>query len=56
MESKTRYTMVNRTGHEVYHADSFLGFIGMMFLNGILSALGITILAAIVCGIASLFN
>lgn len=56
MEEKTRYTMVDKRGHEIYHSDSFLGFIGMTFVSVIGSALAITFLGAIVSGISSIFG
>ena len=56
METKTRYTMVNKRGEEIYHSNSFLGFIGSTILVQILSFFFLTIVAAIICGIASLFN
>lgn len=54
--SKTRYTMVSKTGNEIYSADSFMGFIGMTILTNILSALVLVVIAAVFCGIGSLFN
>lgn len=56
MEKKTRYTMVDKLGNEIYHSDSFLGFIGMTILTSLAGAVVIAIIGAIVCGIASLFN
>ncbi len=56
MATKTRYTMVSKSGEELYHSDSFLGFIGTTFLVNILSFFVITIIALIVTGIASLFG
>lgn len=56
METKTRYTMVNKSGEEIYHSDSYLGFIGSAILIHIMSVIVIAIFAAIVCGIGSLFN
>lgn len=56
MEKKTRYTMVDKLGNEIYHSDSFLGFIGKTIVTNILGALALFIIGCIVCGIASLFN
>jgi len=56
MKTKTRYTMVNKSGEEIYHADSFLGFIGSTILVQLMSLIVITIIAAIFCGIGSLFS
>lgn len=55
MSKKTRYTMVGRDGNEIYHADSFLGFIAIQILTACGSALAIAIVGGIICGIASLF-
>lgn len=54
MEKKTRYTMVDRSGRELYHSDSFLGFIGSTVLVIIISIVFLICIAAIVCGIATL--
>ena len=56
MVEKTRYTMVDKRGNEIYHSDSFLGFIGMTIITVFGSALAIMILGGIVCGIASIFG
>lgn len=56
MTTKTRYTMVDKRGNEIYHSDSFLGFIGMTFVTVIGSALAIAFLGAIVSGISSIFG
>lgn len=56
MEAKTRYTMVNRRGEEIYHSDSYLGFIGSAVLISIMSVVVLTIIAAVICGIGSLFS
>ena len=56
METKTRYTMVNKRGVEIYHADSFLGFIRSTILVQLVSFITIAIVAAIVCGIGSIFS
>lgn len=56
MEKKTRYKMVDKLGNEIYHSDSFLGFIGMTIVSGLLGAVAIGLIGMIVCGIASLFN
>ena len=52
MATKTRYTMVDKGGNEIYHADSFLGFIGMTIVTVFGSAIAICILGGIVCGIS----
>lgn len=54
--SKTRYTLVSKTGSEMYSANSFLGFIGLIFLHTIFTMIGFILLAAIVCGIGSIFS
>ena len=56
METKTRYTMVNRRGEEIYHSDSFLGFIGSTILTGLLSVIAIAIIGGIFCAIGSLLS
>ncbi len=56
METKTRYTMVNKRGEEIYHSDSFLGFIGSTILVHLLSFFAIMIFAMIICGISSFFS
>lgn len=56
MEKKTRYTMLDKSGREMYHSDSFLGFIGTTILAQLLGILFLFVIAAIVCGIASIFN
>ena len=56
MKTKTRYTMVNKRGEEIYHSDSFLGFIGSTILVYLMSFFAIMIFAMIVCGIGSLFS
>ena len=56
MERKTRYTMVDKRGKELYSSDSFLGFIGSTIIVQIGSAIVIAIIAAVICGIASLFS
>ena len=56
MATKTRYTMVDKSSNEIYHADSFLGFIGMTIVTVFGSAIAICILGGIVCGISSIFG
>ena len=56
MEEKQRYTLVDKRGNEIYHSDSFLGFIGMTIITVFGSALAIMILGGIVCGISSIFG
>ena len=56
MEKTTRYTMVDKTGREIYHSDSFLGFIGTTFLADFIGLIFALILAMIVCGISSIFS
>ena len=36
METKTRYTVVNKRGEELYHADSFFGFIGNILTGNLI--------------------
>lgn len=56
MERKTRYTMVDKRGREIYHSDSFLGFIGTTILVHLLGIFFLMIIAGVVCGISSIFN
>ena len=56
MGTKTRYTMVNKRGEEIYHSDSFLGFIGSTIIVQFMSVFAIMFIAMIICGIASIFN
>lgn len=56
MASKTRYTMVNKRGEDLYHSDSFLGFIGSTILVYLFSILALTFIAMIICGIGSIFS
>ena len=56
METKTRYTMVNKRGEEIYHSTSFLGFIGSTILAQLLGVIMFLVFIAIISGIASLFS
>ena len=56
MDTKTRYTMVNKRGEEIYHSDSFWGFVGSTILIGLLSVIALAIIGGIFCTIGSLFN
>jgi len=56
METKTRYTMVNKRGEEIFHSNSFLGFIGSTILAYIMSFFAIMIIAMIICGLGSIFS
>lgn len=56
METKTRYTMVGKDGREIFHADSFMGFIGGILMTQLIMIVVITAIGAVVCGIASLFG
>ena len=56
MDTKTRYTMVNKRGEEIYHSDSFWGFVGSTILTGLLSVIALAIIGGIFCTIGSLFN
>lgn len=56
MKTNTRYTLVSRSGNEIFSANSFIGFICMMYINALLTAIAFAILGGIICGIASLFN
>lgn len=56
MERKTRYTMVNKIGQEIYSSDSFLGFIGTTFIIQLATVVVIALIGAVICGIASLFS
>lgn len=55
MERKTHYTMVGKSGREMYHSNSFLGFIGTTVIVHLLGILFLSAIAAVICGIASLF-
>lgn len=54
METKTRYTMVNKSGKEIFHADSFMGFVGGILMTQLIMIVVVTIIGAVVCGIASI--
>ena len=56
METKTRYTMANKRGEEIYQANSFLGFIGSTILVYFMTFFAIMIFAMIICGIGSIFS
>ena len=56
METKTRYTMVNKRGEEIYHSNSFLGFIGSTILVYFMTFFAIMFFAMILCGIGSIFS
>jgi len=56
METKTRYTMVGKDGREIFHADSFMGFIGEILMTQLIMIVVITAIGAVVCGISSLFG
>ena len=56
METKTRYTMVNKRGEEIIHSDSFLGFAGSILLIQLMACILFVIIAAICCGIGAIFS
>lgn len=56
MERKTRYTMVNKRGEELYHSDSFLGFIGSTIMAQLIGCFILVVVALVICGIASIFG
>jgi hypothetical protein len=56
MERKTRHTMVNKRGQELYSSDSFFGFIASTIVVQLGSAVVFIVIAAVICGIASLFS
>ena len=56
MDKKTRYTLVGKTGNEIFSANSFLGYIGGLVVIAISSVFVLLIIAAIICGIASVFK
>lgn len=56
MDRKTRYTMVDKRGNELFSSNSFLGFVGSAIVVQIGSAIVIAIIGAVICGIASLFG
>ena len=56
METKTRYTMVNKRGEEIYHSNSFLGFIGSTILVSFMSFFAIMIIAMVFCGIGAILG
>ena len=56
MRKKTRHTLVDKRGNEVFSSDSFLGFIGGYVLISIGSCIVIAIIGSIICGISSLFE
>lgn len=55
-EKKTRYVVTDKRGNEIYHSDSFLGFTISTIAVTMGSLLILIIIAAIVCGLASLFE
>ncbi len=56
METKTRYTMVNKRGEEMIHSDSFLGFCGSIIILSLTAFVILLIVAAICCGIGAIFS
>lgn len=56
MEKKKRYTLMGKTGNEIFSANSFLGFIGMLIGTVLFAAIIIFVIAGIFCGIGSLFK
>lgn len=56
MDRKTRYTMVDKRGNELYSSNSFWGFIGSTIIVQLGAVVVIGIIGAIVCAIGSLFN
>ena len=56
MEKKTRYTVVNKFGREIYHSDGYGNFVKDTFLAQISGIVILIVIAAVVCGIASLFS
>ena len=56
MDRKTRYTMVDKRGREMYHSDSFLGFLGTTILVHLLGIIFLMSIAAVICGISSIFS
>lgn len=56
MERKTHYTVADKRGKELYGSSSFWGFVGSTIIVQLGSAVVIVIIAAVICGIASLFS
>ena len=56
MKNKTRYTMINKRGEEIYHSDSFWGFIGSTIMAQLIGCAILVVIALVICGIASIFN
>ena len=56
MAKKTRHVLVDKRGNEIFSSDSFLGYIGGLIVITIGSCIVIAIIAAIICGIGSLFK
>lgn len=56
MERKTRYTVVDKRGKELYSSKSFLGFVGSTIIVQLGSAVVMVFIATVICGIASLFS
>ncbi|MBP3552767.1 MAG: hypothetical protein J6K05_06295 [Bacteroidaceae bacterium] len=52
-EKKTRYVVTNKRGEEIYHSDSFLGFVISTIVVTMGSMFVLLIIAVIVCGIGS---
>lgn len=56
MERKTRYTVVDKRGKELYSSNGFLGFVGSTILIQLGAVLALIFIAGVVCGIASLIS
>ena len=56
MERKTRYTVVDKRGKELYSSNSFWGFVGSTIIVQLGSAVVIAIIAAVISGISSIFS
>lgn len=58
MEKRDRkcYIMVDKSGKEIFHSDSFLGFIGTAILTTFFALLAIALIGAVVCGIINIFS
>lgn len=56
MGEKRRHVLIDKTGREIFSANSFLGFIGMLLGTVLFAFIIIMIIAGIFCGIGSLFK
>lgn len=56
MKKETRYTLVNKRGETIFSSNSFIGYIGGLIVTILGAFVIIMIIAAIFCGLGSLFK